>query len=132
MPSTTGCNRPPHATHTPGRSTHGLSVRGCGVGTFPFTDQSAAKQHPGVIVSSLAYHRAWRDLMLMPITSQMRGSGEFGEVLVQDWQSAGLLKPSAIKPVLATFERSLIRKTLGRLSARDQQSLRDTIETLFG
>jgi mRNA interferase MazF len=51
---------------------------------------------------------------------------------VQDWQSAGLLKPSAIKPVLATFERSLIRKTLGRLSARDQQSLRESIATLFG
>jgi len=43
-----------------------------------------------------------------------------------------LLKPSAIKPVLATFERSLIRKTLGRLSPRGQESLRDTIETLFG
>lgn len=99
---------------------------------FPFTDQSAAKQRPGVIVSSLAYHRARRDLILMPITSQVRGSGDFGEVLVQDWQSAGLLKPSAIKPVLATFERSLIRKTLGRLSPRDQHSLRDTIETLFG
>ena len=25
---------------------------------FPFTEQSAAKQRPGVIVSSLAYHRA--------------------------------------------------------------------------
>jgi mRNA interferase MazF len=76
--------------------------------------------------------RARRDLILMPITSQVRGSGDFGEVLVQDWPSAGLLKPSAIKPVLATFERSLIRKTLGRLSPRDQQSLRDSIETLFG
>jgi len=51
---------------------------------------------------------------------------------VQDWQSSGLLKPSAIKPVLATFERSLIRKTLGQLSIQDQQSLRDTLETLFG
>jgi len=35
---------------------------------FPFTDQSAAKQRPGVIVSSVAYHRAWRDLILMAIT----------------------------------------------------------------
>ena len=40
---------------------------------FPFTDQPAAKQRPGVIVSSLAYHRARRDLILMPITSQVRG-----------------------------------------------------------
>jgi mRNA interferase MazF len=37
---------------------------------FPFTDQSAAKQRPAVIVSSSAYHRARRDLVLMPITSQ--------------------------------------------------------------
>jgi mRNA interferase MazF len=51
---------------------------------FPFTDQSATKQRPGVIVSSLGYHHARRDLILMPITSQVRGSGEFGEVIVQD------------------------------------------------
>lgn len=99
---------------------------------FPFTDQSATKQRPGVIVSSLAYHRARRDLILMPITSQLHGGGEFGEVIVQDWQSARLLKPSAVKPVLATFDRSLIRKTLGRLSVRDQHSLRECIASLFG
>lgn len=68
----------------------------------------------------------------MPITSQVRGSGEFGEVILEDWQSAGLLKPSAVKPVLATFERTLVRKTLGRLSARDQRRLRESIEALFG
>jgi hypothetical protein len=34
--------------------------------------------------------------------------------------------------VLATFERTLIRKTLGRLSPRNQQGLRDTIETFSG
>jgi mRNA interferase MazF len=99
---------------------------------FPFTDQSATKQRPGVIVSSLAYHRTRRDLILMPITSQVRGSSEFGEVILEDWQSAGLLKPSAVKPVLATFERTLVRKTLGRLSTRDQQRLRESIESLFG
>ena len=63
---------------------------------FPFTDQSAAKQRPAVIVSSSAYHRARRDLILMPITSQLRGSA-FGDVLVQDWQAAQLLMPSAAK-----------------------------------
>jgi mRNA interferase MazF len=36
---------------------------------FPFTDQSATKQRPGVIISSLAYNHARRDLILMPITS---------------------------------------------------------------
>jgi hypothetical protein len=52
------------------------------------------QQRPGIVVSSLAYHRARRDVILMSITSQVRGSGEFGEVLVQEWQRAWLLKPS--------------------------------------
>lgn len=98
---------------------------------FPFTDQSAARQRPAVIVSSSAYHRARRDLVLMPITSQLRGSA-FGDVLVQDWQAAKLLMPSAIKPVLGTLDQALVIKSLGVLSARDQAALRATIAQLIG
>jgi mRNA interferase MazF len=70
---------------------------------FPFTDQSTTKQRPGVVVSSAAYHRARRDLILMAVTNQVRGSGAFGERVVEDWQAAKLIGPSAIKPVLATL-----------------------------
>jgi mRNA interferase MazF len=99
---------------------------------FPFTDQSSTKQRPGVIVSSASYHRARRDLILMAVTSQMRGTDAFGELVVQDWQQARLLRPSAIKPVLATLEQKLVIKALGQLSARDQQPLRGIISVLFG
>jgi mRNA interferase MazF len=98
---------------------------------FPFTDQSTTKQRPGVVVSSAAYHRARRDLILMAITSQMRGTGAFGELVVEDWQAAKLIRPSAIKPVLATLEQTLVIKKLGRLSGADQQRLRETVITLF-
>jgi mRNA interferase MazF len=98
---------------------------------FPFTDQSAVKQRPAVIVSSLPYHRARRDVILMPITSQLRVSA-FGEVLVQDWQAAKLLMPSAIKPVLATLDQSLILRSLGQLSARDQTALKTAIAQIVG
>jgi mRNA interferase MazF len=60
---------------------------------FPFTNQSAAKQRPAVVVSSAAYHRARQDLILMPVTSQLRVNA-FGDLLVQDWQAARLLMPS--------------------------------------
>jgi mRNA interferase MazF len=99
---------------------------------FPFTDQSATKQRPGVIVSSAAYNRVRRDLILMAITSQVRGSGTYGEVIVQDWQAAKLLKPSAIKPVLATLEQALVIKALGKLSQRDSQALREMIGKIIG
>jgi mRNA interferase MazF len=99
---------------------------------FPFTNQSAFKQRPGVIVSNTAYHRARRDVILMAITSQMRGSGAFGEMIVQDWQAAALLRPSAIKPVIATLEQVLVIKTLGRLSQRDQAALKEIIAIIVG
>lgn len=99
---------------------------------FPFTDQSAIKQRPAVIISSAAYHRERRDVILMPITSQLRSSNAFGEIIIQDWKAAGLLKPSVIKPVIATLEQSLLIKTLGRLSARDAATLREMIPKIIG
>ncbi len=68
----------------------------------------------------------------MAITSQVRVSGAFGEVIVQDWQAAKLLKPSAIKPAIATFEQALVIKTLGRLSQRDQQMLKEAMTKIVG
>ncbi len=98
---------------------------------FPFTDQSAAKQRPAVVVSSNAYNRARQDLILMPITSQLRVNA-FGDLLVQDWQAARLLMPSAVKPVLATLAQSRVIKPLGALSARDQTALKALIPQLLG
>ncbi len=40
--------------------------------------------------------------------------------------------PSAIKPVLATLDQSLIIKILGHLSGRDQVTLKATLIQLIG
>jgi len=45
---------------------------------------------------------------------------------------AGLLKPSAIKPVFATLEQSLVIRRLGSLAAADQDSLRKAIVETIG
>jgi hypothetical protein len=50
----------------------------------------------------------------MAITSQVRSPPAFGEAPVRDWKAAGLLKPSVIKPVIATLEQRLVRKILGQ------------------
>jgi mRNA interferase MazF len=75
---------------------------------FPFTDQSAVKRRPAVVVSSSAYHRARPDLLIMAVTSQQPSTLTVGEVQVQDWKSAGLLKSSVLKPVLTTIEPALV------------------------
>jgi len=61
---------------------------------FPFTSQAEFKKRPAVVVSSQAYNDARPDLVLMPITSQLRPDQGFGEVMLGSWKAAGLLKPS--------------------------------------
>jgi mRNA interferase MazF len=46
--------------------------------------------------------------------------------------AANLLKPSAIKPVIATLEQTLIIKILGQLSPRDQAALKEAIAKIVG
>jgi mRNA interferase MazF len=99
---------------------------------FPFTDQSTTKRRPGVVISSLAYHRDRPDLIIMVVTSQRPTSGSFGEVEVQNWQGAGLLKPSVLKPVLTTIDPALILKKLGQLTPPDQALLRQVLAQIFG
>lgn len=99
---------------------------------FPFTNQAAFKQRPAVVVSSRAYNNARPDVIIMPITSQLRlGSGP-GEVLIGKWQQANLLKPSVIKPVIATLEQRLIIRRLGALQVQDQTMLRAAISAVLG
>ena len=99
---------------------------------FPFTDQSATKKRPAVVVSSGAYHRAGPDLVIMAITSQVRVARTVGELRLRQWQGAGLLKPSTVKPVITTIERALVLKRLGRLATEDQQALRSAITAILG
>lgn len=99
---------------------------------FPFTDQTAVKRRPGVVISGLAYNRERPDLIVMAVTSQMRPIASLGEVSLRDWSDAGLLKPSAVKAVIATLEQRLIIRTLGRLTARDQTDLHDAIDQIIG
>ena len=75
---------------------------------FPFTNQTVSKQRPAVVVSSRAY--GW----------------------LRQWQGAGLLKPSAVKPVIATLEQGLVIRQLGELDTEDQAALRAAIGQIIG
>jgi mRNA interferase MazF len=52
---------------------------------FPFTDQSASKKRPAVIVSSDSYNKARPDVILMAITSQLSRHSRLGEVVIANW-----------------------------------------------
>jgi mRNA interferase MazF len=98
---------------------------------FPFSDQTATKKRPAIIVSSDTYNSISQDVVIMAITGQIRGHIGVGEFLIEDWQSAGLLKPSAVKSAISTIEQRLVVKILGRLSSKDLSTLEKALKELF-
>jgi mRNA interferase MazF len=99
---------------------------------FPFTSHDASKKRPAVIVSRQAYAEARPDVVVMAVTSQFRAAPALGEVWLQHWEVAGLLKPSVVKPVLATLEQSLVIRRLGTLAIEDQNAVRSAIGDILG
>lgn len=71
-------------------------------------------------------------MVVMAVTSQLRPDPGLGEVWGREWRGAGLLKPSAVKPVLATIEQRLVIRTLGALGAEDREALKQAIGEILG
>ncbi|MFG6097075.1 hypothetical protein SPB21_17565 [Leptothoe sp. ISB3NOV94-8A] len=68
----------------------------------------------------------------MAITSQTSAMAYADNVVLQDWKSAGLLKPSVIKPIIMTVEKELILKQLGVLSEQDKLSVVKLLSEILG
>jgi mRNA interferase MazF len=85
---------------------------------FPFTDLSAAKQRPAVVVSADWFNRSRADCILAAITSQIPATLARDEMLLaaRDLQSAGLPKSSLVRcGKVVSIQQALIRKRLGVL-----------------
>ena len=73
-------------------------------------------------MSGSQYNQSHLDLILAPITSQIFQT--IDEIRLAHWKAAGLLKPSVVKPVLASFDITLVRRKLGELSNADRGRVR--------
>jgi mRNA interferase MazF len=112
--------------------TTGYSFGGIVLVAFPFTNQSATKRRPAVVASSGRYHADRPDLIIMAVTSQTRPTVALGEVQLKDRQAAGLIKPSAVKPLITTIEVSLVIRRPGQLTEVDRSALREALAAILG
>lgn len=86
-----------------------------------------------MVVSADAYQQRRPDVIVRAVTSQiLRPARALGEALISDWQGAGLLKASLIKPVLSTIEQRLTLRKLGVLQGDDVQALRSILGQILG
>ena len=95
---------------------------------FPFSDQSAAKIRPAVVVSP---DYPSDDLLVVAVTSvgDVLRPGEFA---IQFWHEAGLIHPSFAKRAIASATENLIRKQLGQLREADLEKLNAALRFWFG
>ncbi len=62
----------------------------------------------------------------------MHAAPTVGEAAIGNWKEAGLLKPSVFKPLLATVEKGLVPRQLGRLEEEDRRVLREVLNAILG
>jgi mRNA interferase MazF len=98
---------------------------------FPFTDQSTSKKRPAIVISSDNYNQNKPDIILIAVTSQVNANLQFGEVLIDDWAGAGLIKSSVVKPIITTLERNLVIRMLGKLQSPDLQVLENILKQII-
>jgi mRNA interferase MazF len=91
--------------------------------TVLFPGIQETKPRPVVIVSTDLYQSSRPDLIVGLITSNLLIASAPTDYILQDWDAAGLRKPSAFRAFLLTLPTTNVRKTVRQLSDRDWQEV---------
>ena len=95
---------------------------------YPFSDLSAAKVRPAVVVSVFA---GTPDCVIVPLASKISGLAG-GEFALTDWRAAGLNLPTAVKRGIYTIHGRLVVKSIGHLSTSDAVQLDASLRQWLG
>lgn len=83
---------------------------------FPFTDLSATKKRPVLVISKTDYNRKSMDLICCGITSNLRNVSHSILIESRDLSVGTLPKPSRIKvDKIFTLEKSIMIRRFGRV-----------------
>jgi len=88
------------------------------------------KRRPAIVVSGDVYHQERPDVLLAVVTTQTDKADCLTDYILQDWQSAGLNKPSAVRIFLFTVPKNKIAE-IGELSERDWAEVRKRLQIAF-
>lgn len=89
---------------------------------FVFSDESGKKLRPALVISSSAYNRGRKEVVVAAITSNVRRR-LFGDHLIVDWKGAGLLFPSVATGILRTVTREMLDRKLGVMAKGDMDAV---------
>jgi mRNA interferase MazF len=94
--------------------------------SFPFVDAAGSKRRPALVLIDTGDE----DIIVARITSQIAPT-DF-DVELAEWQQAGLLLRSYVRVhKVATLEKRLVERRLGRLTPNDWAKVRAKIQQLW-
>lgn len=95
--------------------------------TFPFAGSTQTKNRPALVILDTGN----ADVVVARVTTQMHQTPY--DLPITDWQGAGLLAPSVVRlHKLATLEKALIRRRLGKLQQPDHQRVSALMRQTYG
>lgn len=96
---------------------------------FPFTDKSAVKKRPALVLSTEEFNRQGHAVLAM-ITTKSHAPWP-GDCPIEDFQEAGLSLPCIIRPKLFTLDNRLILRRMGALGAKDAERARELLRSVL-
>ena len=97
---------------------------------FPFTDSSATKRRPALVLSAEAFHDRAGHLVLAMITSR-ENRGWPLDVEIRDLRSAGLSHPSVVRMKVFTLDERLVLRNAGKLAGVDAAAVKRSLSLLL-
>jgi mRNA interferase MazF len=98
---------------------------------FPFASSLKYKARPAVVISSNIYNNSIRNtVVILAISSNISSKLDF-EILINDWEEYGLLKPSIFKASIATIEKDFVLTKIGKIQDTDKENLDYFIEQIL-
>ena len=102
-----------------------LSSYDVAVVPFPFTDRASVKRRPAVVVSNTEFNEIHECRILAMVTSAK--ARWRSDVVLNDWRQAGLNVPCWVRLRLFTLDETLILRSVGTLSKRDREAVKDAL-----
>jgi mRNA interferase MazF len=97
---------------------------------FPFTDRTASKRRPALVVSASAFNQSQSNSVLAMITSADQ-TDWLGDYAITDLSNAGLNNPCVVRLKLFTLDHRLILRKAGSLGTIDQKKLKLSWKSLL-
>lgn len=98
---------------------------------FPFTDSSASKRRPALVISNgAAFNAPAGHSVMAMITSADNAPWPLDQPL-RDLSAAGLSAPSVVRMKLFTLDHRFVLRKAGRLSGRDGKAVAAALKSLL-